>query len=150
VRLPSRGSHTKPRPSVTTTGVSFLRLPEESLARQAGRAFGADDDNGIRRQQENRGSRRAPTPQALRDVEAIRDYVAADSPRYAGLVVERIFAAIERLSSFPESGRVVPERNNPEIREVIARPYRVVYRLQGGAVEIATVFRSSRMFPELK
>ena len=61
MRLPSRGSHTKPRPSATTTGVSFLRLPEESLALQAARACGADDDDAIPCQQENRSSRRAPT-----------------------------------------------------------------------------------------
>jgi plasmid stabilization system protein ParE len=85
----------------------------------------------------------------VRDLEAIRDYIAADSPRYAALVVERILGAVERLSMFPESGRVVPERNDPAIREVIVRPYRVVYRLRPGLVEIATVFRASRMFPDL-
>ena len=90
------------------------------------------------------------SPQALRDLESIRDYIAAGSPRYAALVVERIVRGVERLGSFPESGRVVPERNDPEIREVIVRPYRVVYRLRPGVVEIATVFRASRMLPELK
>jgi ParE-like toxin of type II ParDE toxin-antitoxin system len=57
--------------------------------------------------------------------------------------------AVERLRSFPESGRVVPELNRPEIREVIVRPYRVVYRIRPGAVEIATVFRASRLLPGL-
>ena len=90
------------------------------------------------------------SPQSLRDLESIRDYVATDSPRYAALVVERIIGAVERLPSFPESGRVVPERNDPQIREVIVRPYRVVYRLRPGVVEIATAFRASRMLPELK
>jgi toxin ParE1/3/4 len=51
--------------------------------------------------------------QALRDLEGIREYIAVDSPRYAGLVVERIIAAVERLRAFPESGRVVPERSAP-------------------------------------
>ncbi len=66
------------------------------------------------------------SPQSLRDVESIRAYIAADSPRYAGLVVQRIVSAVERLAAFPECGRMVPERNSPEIREVIVRPYRVV------------------------
>jgi plasmid stabilization system protein ParE len=64
------------------------------------------------------------------------------------LVVRKIVAAVQRLNSFPESGRMVPERNTPEIREVIVPPYRVVYRLRGGVVEIATVFRGTRDFPE--
>ena len=53
------------------------------------------------------------SPQALRDLEAIRDYIAVDSPRYAALVVERIVVGLERLRDFPESGRVLPERNSP-------------------------------------
>ena len=68
-------------------------------------------------------------------------------PRWS---IERIIHGAERLPSFPESGRVVPERNDPQIREVIVRPFRVVYRLRPDAVEIATVFRPSRMLPELK
>ena len=52
----------KPRSSAKTTGVSFLRLPTESLQPHARRAFGADDEPSLPRQQENRTSRRAPTP----------------------------------------------------------------------------------------
>jgi toxin ParE1/3/4 len=89
------------------------------------------------------------SPQSLRDIQAIRTFIAQDSVLYADLVVFRIVSAVERLQMFPESGRVVPERNVPEIREVIVAPYRVVYRLRPGIVEIATVFRSSRDFPEV-
>lgn len=88
------------------------------------------------------------SPQSLRDVESIRAYIAESSPLYADLLVQRIVGAVERLTAFPESGRVVPERNRPDIREVIVRPYRVVYRLRPGVVQIVTVFRSSRLFPE--
>lgn len=42
----------------------------------------------------------------------------------------------------------MPERQNPNIREVIVSPNRVVYRLRSGAVEIVTVFRGSRDFPD--
>jgi len=49
----------------------------------------------------------------LRDLEGIRDYIAIDSARYAALVIERIVNGVERLSTFPESGRMVPERNVP-------------------------------------
>jgi toxin ParE1/3/4 len=88
------------------------------------------------------------SPQSLRDIESIRTFIAQDSATYAEFVVRRIVAAVERLHVFPESGRVVPERNVPEIREVIVAPFRVVYRLRPGSVEVATVFRGSRDFPE--
>ena len=37
------------------------------------------------------------SPQAIEDVEAVRAYVARDSPRYADLLVERLYPAVERL-----------------------------------------------------
>ncbi len=88
------------------------------------------------------------SPQSLRDLESIRAYITEESPLYADLVVRRIVAVVERLTAFPESGRVVPERGTPDIREVIVRPHRVVYRVRPGVVEIATIFRASRLFPE--
>jgi plasmid stabilization system protein ParE len=72
-----------------------------------------------------------------------------DSPRYAELVVGRIIAAVDRVESLPDSGRVVPERGDPTIREVVVRPYRIVYRRRPSGVEITTVFRASRLLPDI-
>lgn len=60
------------------------------------------------------------SPQALADVEEIRAYIALDSRSYADLTAQRIMAAVERLKTFPDFGRMVPERQSPEVREVIA------------------------------
>lgn len=90
------------------------------------------------------------SPRSLRDVESIRDYIAEDSPRIAGLVVARIVDTVERLKVFPESGRKVPERNDSQIREVMSAPHRIVYRLRERSVEIVTVFRASRLFPWIR
>jgi hypothetical protein len=43
----------------------------------------------------------------------------------------------------------VPEVADLEVRELIVRPFRIVYRLRDESVEIVTVFRSSRLFPGL-
>jgi plasmid stabilization system protein ParE len=85
-------------------------------------------------------------PQAIDDVEAIRAHVARDSTHYADLVVERIVAAVSRLEHHPRSGRVVPEVGDPDLREIIHGHYRIVYRLDPDAVEIATVFHGARLF----
>ena len=90
------------------------------------------------------------SPQAARDIESIREYIAQDSVRYADLVAGRIIASVDRLRAFPQSGRVVPERNHPEIREVIVGSFRVVYRNRPSVVEIATVFRASRLLPTIE
>ena len=87
------------------------------------------------------------TRPALGDVLQIRDYIATDSPRYARLVAERLFGAVERLEAFPLSGRVVPELGEPTVREVIEAPYRIVYRVRPDVLEILTIVHSARRFP---
>jgi plasmid stabilization system protein ParE len=57
-----------------------------------------------------------------------------------------IVGAVERLKTFPESGRVVPELSDPLYRELIMGSYRIVYRLRPGeSVEILTVFHGARL-----
>ena len=83
----------------------------------------------------------------MADVLHIRDYIAADSPRYARIVAERIFSSVDRLIAFPLSGRVVPELGDPRLREVIDAPYRIVYRVRDDVLEILTVVHSAQLFP---
>ena len=85
----------------------------------------------------------------LSDAEAIRDYIARDSPRYAADLMARVVGAVERLARFPESRRKVPELNRADVRELLVGNYRVVYRLlrDGEAVEIAAVVHGARRFP---
>jgi addiction module RelE/StbE family toxin len=87
------------------------------------------------------------TRPALEDVRQIREYIARDSPRYGQAVAERLFAAVERLHEYPLSGRVVPELEQPTVREVIEPPYRIVYRVRADVLEVLTVVHSSRQFP---
>ncbi len=85
------------------------------------------------------------TPQAAEDLESIADFIAEDSPHYARLLVIDILQAISRLIDFPRSGRIVPELNDPIIREIILGNYRIVYRLRDEIVEILTVYHGARL-----
>jgi len=85
------------------------------------------------------------SPRAVGDLESIRAYIARDSPSHADVVVRRLVAAVERLARFPKSGRVVPELPRGGLREVVARPYRIVYRLREGRVEIVAVVHAARL-----
>jgi addiction module RelE/StbE family toxin len=87
------------------------------------------------------------TEQAVADLQAIREFITRDSPRYGRLVAERLFTATERLVTFPLSGRVVPELGRDDVREIIVGEYRLVYKASAGAVIMLTIFRSSRLFP---
>ncbi|MFZ1803342.1 MAG: type II toxin-antitoxin system RelE/ParE family toxin [Nitrospira sp.] len=85
------------------------------------------------------------TRRAIEDVHSIRQFIAQDSPHYAELVRQQLIAAVERLPTFPQSGRVVQEANNPAIREVIQGSYRIVYRLIHGEIHILTVHHAARL-----
>jgi len=89
------------------------------------------------------------SPRSVADLEEIRAFIEVDSPAWADLTVRRLVAAVERIREFPNSGRMVPERERPDLREVVAGKYRIVYRRKPGLIEIATVFRGSREFPEI-
>lgn len=81
---------------------------------------------------------------ALAHLDAIRQYLEQESsPHYAERFVQRLVMAPERLAAFPESGRVVPEGDGRH-REVIERPYRVLYRLDREVVYIVAVVHGSR------
>lgn len=86
------------------------------------------------------------SPQAIEDLRTIREYISRDSPRYGSLIARRLVAAVERVSVFPESGRVVPEIGEPATREVLWRNYRIVYRIVETKVEVVTVFHGAQLF----
>ena len=88
------------------------------------------------------------TDQALGNLLDIKTFIAQDSPAYALAVVGRLYAAVSQLAEFPDSGRMVPERDLPEVRELVRPPYRIVYRRRSTAIEILLVFRSSLPMPE--
>ena len=85
-------------------------------------------------------------PRAIEDLRDIVLYVAPDRPEAA----KRLgFALIERtkvLSGFPFSGRVVPEFDDRLIRELILKPYRIVYRVdeKAKAIGVARYWHGAR------
>jgi len=68
---------------------------------------------------------------AQQDLREIVEYIGQDSVVYAATMAERIVTAVERLQQHPKLGRIVPEYEDPTLRELIVRNYRVVYRRVG-------------------
>ena len=91
------------------------------------------------------------SPAAKYDLKDLASFVAEDSPPAANRFVRSIFQAIERLADFPESGRVVPEFDDPLLREVIRIPCRIVYRVDNSkrTIEIVRIWHTSRGTPVL-
>ncbi|HWJ27485.1 MAG TPA: type II toxin-antitoxin system RelE/ParE family toxin [Flavisolibacter sp.] len=85
------------------------------------------------------------TLQAADDLEAITEFIALDSGYYATLFALDIFAAIEKLEQFPKLGRIVPETQDPDVREVLFGNYRIIYRLRPGLIEIISIYHGARL-----
>ena len=83
--------------------------------------------------------------QAKDDLRRIKRFIAPDAPRTALAFVRRLKTYVNRLKSFPESGSVVPELNDEDIREILFGSYRIIYRIAPDEVHILTVFHSARL-----
>ena len=62
------------------------------------------------------------------DIVPLSDFKARDKPQAAERWIGEKLNAIERTTAFPASGRIVPEIDHSNIREVILDNYRVVYQ----------------------
>lgn len=69
------------------------------------------------------------TRQAIEDIHGIREYIRLHSENYAEQLTDKFFEKSELLEKYPQLGRIVPEINNKEIRELIFTNYRIIYRL---------------------
>jgi len=84
------------------------------------------------------------TVTAERDLDALAAYIADDSPSLASTFVQRLLDAADRLRSFPMLGRVVPEFETPELREILHGNYRLIYALRNNEAFILRVVHGSR------
>jgi len=85
------------------------------------------------------------TNEALMRLFEIEDFISQDSPERAEKFVDQIIEHAETLSDKPLRGRTVPEISNPDIRELIFKKYRIVYRVKGNSLDILTVFEGHRL-----
>ncbi len=90
------------------------------------------------------------TNTALEHLLSIYAHIAQESPVYADRTVDRLTRRSEQVGQFPRSGRMVPEYQVPDIREVIERPYRIIYRIKPDQIDVLAVFhRAQELPPEL-
>lgn len=85
------------------------------------------------------------TVPALEDLDKIADYIALDDPVAARKLVGKIFSHIEQLIEFPESGSIPRElRSMNRYRQIVEKPCRVFYRIEGGTIYIVHVMRGEQ------
>ena len=80
---------------------------------------------------------------AKEDMNQIEEYISRDSIYYANKTIEGIVEKIKYLSMFPYMGRKIPEYNNINLREIIYKSYRILYKVNSN-VYILNVIHHSR------
>ena|SRR5438067_7462858 len=95
----------------------------------------------------------ALSPSARRDLRDIVRYISLDSPERAVRFGQFLVSSTKRLADFPEMGRVVPEFDDPPIREIVVRrTYRVIYRVDHGdcRVDVVRFWHGARGTPKIE
>lgn len=87
------------------------------------------------------------TDRFLSWLEKYTDYIALDDIPTALDWSNSIFDSCERLSEQPEIGRIVPEYNRDDIREIILGKYRLIYEYDSNRVVMLTIWHTSQILP---
>ena len=83
--------------------------------------------------------------EALEDIESIATYIEKDSPVYAKSVVTKFFEKVEILVDNPKLGRMVPEMDNENIREIFVYSYRLIYELKANSIMVIAIIHGRRL-----
>jgi toxin ParE1/3/4 len=84
-------------------------------------------------------------PEARDDLAHIAAYIAANSERYADVVVRKLLLTARELRVFPLMGRVVPEVPDVELRERLVYQYRLIYHVREDQITIIAVIHGARL-----
>ena len=76
-------------------------------------------------------------------LDAIFDYIAQNSKEYAKSMVDRITRRSQQIAEYPLSGRVVPEYDFNQIREVIEGSYRIIYHIKSDQIDVLAVIHGA-------
>lgn len=87
------------------------------------------------------------SPVAVERASEIVDYIAQDKPSAADNWIRTIFSKVEQLRSNPEIGRIVPEINERQIRELIYGNYRIIYHVEAKQISILTIRHGKQILP---
>ena len=88
------------------------------------------------------------TQNAIEHLVNIYEHTALNSSTYANRMVDRITHRSEQIADQPLSGRKVPEYQSEDIRELIEKPYRIIYRIKADQIDVLAVIHSASLLPE--
>jgi toxin ParE1/3/4 len=88
------------------------------------------------------------TENAIDNLVNIYEYIAANSAIYAKRMVDKITRRSDQIAAHPFSGRKVQEYDAQDIREITAKPYRIIYRIKPDQIDVLAVIHGARLLPD--
>jgi toxin ParE1/3/4 len=91
------------------------------------------------------------TETAVENLSAIYTSIAQNSPQYATRIIDRITRRSQQIVNFPLSGRIVPEFETEQIREVIEGSYRIIYYIKPEQIDVLAVIHGAQeIIPDIE
>ncbi|MGO8764944.1 MAG: type II toxin-antitoxin system RelE/ParE family toxin [Limisphaerales bacterium] len=92
------------------------------------------------------------TPEATACLNEIVHFIAQDNPTAAIKMGDKILDRIQSLSDFPELGKIFRGTNRADVREIPAKPYRIIYQVlnREKTVKILSIWHGARQEPEIR
>jgi toxin ParE1/3/4 len=81
---------------------------------------------------------------ALETLDEGLSYIAHFNPDAAHQLRVSILSAIEHIREFPQSARMVPEEDDPRLREILREPFRIIYEVHACEIRVLVVRRMER------
>ena len=78
------------------------------------------------------------------DLVEIASFIARDDRKAARAWIKRLRERARLAAANPLAGRVVPERNDAKVREVLVRSYRIIDRVEAKEIIVLTVLEGHR------
>lgn len=86
------------------------------------------------------------TTSARHELDDIVAYIARDAPLSTLAFLEEVLATADTLITLAKRGRIVPELQNPRIRELFIKHYRLLYEIEDRAVYVLGLIHGAREF----
>ncbi|MBX3335751.1 MAG: type II toxin-antitoxin system RelE/ParE family toxin [Nitrospira sp.] len=86
------------------------------------------------------------TTSARNELDDIVTYIAKDTPLSALAFLEEVLNTADSLTTLSERGRIVPEYQNPLVRELFVKHYRLLYEIHDRAVYVLGLIHGARDF----
>ena len=88
------------------------------------------------------------TPLARQRLTEIEKHIAQDNRQATRRLSLRLVSRSMTLAEAPLLGKRLPQYSSDDVRELLIRPFRLIFRVRGDAVEVLTIMHYRQLLPD--